>query len=53
MKISVEKHILLNLQDYASIDGREEKSHASMVWRKAILKFASTAAALPRGSVSF
>ena len=52
MKISLEKHILLNLQDYASIDGREEKSHVNGV-EEGNLEIASAAEALPRGSVSF
>ena len=52
MKISLEKHILLNLQDYASIDGREEKSHVNAV-EEGNLEIASAAEALPRGSVSF
>ena len=52
MKISLEKHILLNPQDYASIDGREEKSHVNGV-EEGNLEIASAAEALPRGSVSF
>ena len=52
MKISLEKHILLNLQDYASIDGREEKSRVNGV-EEGNLEIASAAEALPRGSVSF
>ena len=52
MKNSLEKHILLNPQDYASIIWMEEKSHINAV-EEGNLEIASAAEALPRGSNPF
>ena len=52
MKNSLEKHILLNPQDYASIIWMQEKSHINAV-EEGNLEIDSAAEALPRGSSPF